>query len=117
MPEWKNTCDVWWWLSNHPIFFDRYSLSMFQPCLDIEWAMVDPGSRRIEKDQSRNTHVECWLECGPYIVKEPDKDDPTGDSVSHDWDLDCGGDTFEEALKRLAEKVLEKYGDYPDHDC
>jgi hypothetical protein len=32
----------------------------------------------------------------------------------HDTDLDCGGVTFDEALIKLAKKILKKHGDYKD---
>lgn len=33
---------------------------------------------------------------------------------SNDYDLECGGDTWEEAVLKLAELVLHKYGDYDE---
>jgi hypothetical protein len=77
--------------------------------LDIHYAKVDPETRRIEDDQSKNTVIEVWLETGPAMWE-----DLANQYISntHDTSLDCGGPTFDEALIVLANKVKEKYGDY-----
>ena len=87
----------WWWLlENH-----EWAI----PNLYIEIAKVDPETRRIEDDQSRNTKIEFWLEGGPFV-----KDDDVGVIKSHDYELDCGGDTFEEAIIKYAALVRKHYG-------
>ena len=38
----------------------------------------------------------------------------------HDWKLDCGAPTFDEAIVKLANLVLKEYGDYiedEDKNC
>lgn len=77
--------------------------------LDIFYAMVNPVTKRIEKDTSKNTKIEVWLETGPAYFDEHTNQYR---SNMHDTRLDCGGDTFEEALIKLANSVKEKYGDY-----
>lgn len=86
--------DAWHYLLNHKIF--RYA---FVDCLDIEVVKVNPETKEVDNDFSKNTHVEVWLECGPY-----DKD-----CRIHDLDLDCGADTFEDAIIKLAKLVNDKY--------
>lgn len=92
------------YLNNHPIFAcylsDDVSFSKFQDCLDISVVKVNPESASIDDNQNLNTKVEVWLEVEPYL-KNGEK--------AHDYDLDCGGDTFEEAIIKLAELVKEHY--------
>lgn len=87
--------------------------------LDIHYATVDERGV-INDDQSKNVHVACWLECGEvawshHYVDNPEWRDGERDYLMHyhDIDLDCGGKTFDEALIKLARKVLKKYGDFP----
>lgn len=108
--------EAWNWLDNHPAFFFQDKLGAgwpaFKNALEIDVVKVDPITRIVEDDKSRNTHTEIWLECGPWL-KEPDSE--TGEierQLSHDIELDCGGDTFEEAILKLAHLVIKKYGDY-----
>ncbi len=93
-------------LSKHPMFVpeNEYffpSIDRFLSCLYIEVVKVDPKTKSTDlKDESNNTAVRVWLECGPY--------------GSHDLRLDCGGENFEEAIIILADRVREYYGDYPE---
>lgn len=103
---------AWWFLNEHPAFFHpknaRYNIyneAFVSACLEIEVQKVCPKTRHIESDVSRNTMTEVWLECGPFVIHEGKI------TASHDWDLDCGAETFEEAIIILAKKVKEKYGD------
>ncbi len=77
-------------LNDHPVFGNN-----FQDCLDID---VDP--KKGQDPEAISKEYEIWLECGPYDE----------DCATHDYDLDCEGDTFEEAIIRLAENVLRVYG-------
>ena len=52
-------------------------------------------------DETKNTKVEIWLEHGHYDVD--------WGACVHNIDLDCGGDTFEEAIIKLAELVKRHY--------
>jgi hypothetical protein len=93
--------------------------------LSIHYAKTNkPGGHgRVDDDQSKNKHVECWLEFGPLEYgyaysggKEPmaDWDTETVRHHYHDIDLDTGGATFDEGLIRLAKNVRKKYGDYEE---
>lgn len=131
---------AWWWLYNHPIFNDGGTVikksqvlpelvrpedpeettvydSYFHRCLDIDVQKVNPDTEEVDDDRSKNTKTEVWLECGPWHSRKKDPawfDDypDMPDCASHDIDLDCGGDTFEEAILELAKLVRNKYGDY-----
>ena len=90
---------AWYFLSGHPMFDDHFSCD-----LDIMVVKVDPETLAINlDDNSKNTHTRIWLEHGPY-------DDEWG-VCAHDIDLDCGGDTFEEAVIELAKLVKWHYTD------
>lgn len=87
------------YLEDHPIFHGRFLEGLY-----MEVVKVDPETRRVEDERSRNTMTEIWLEAGPYREKEE-----YGTHWTHDIDLDCGGATFEEAIIELARLVREKY--------
>ena len=65
--------------------------------LSIEIVKVNPKTKRVDKDRSKNTLVQYWLETGLFDKEEG--------IFEHDYELDDGGDTFEEAIIRLAENV------------
>ena len=109
--------EAYWWLFEHPTFeykgMSTLETSCFPDCLDITTQKVDPKTRTIEDDKSRNTHVEIWIEVCTYETQEEAgvSDDEmlsgwdwTG-VPCHDYKLDCGGDTFEEAIIELARLV------------
>lgn len=98
----KDFYEAFHFLDDHPIFLDEWGGSHFNRCLDIFVVKVNPETGSIDDNDYLNTQVEIWLECGPY--------DPT--MRQHDIDLDCGGKTFDQAIIKLANLVLEKYGDY-----
>jgi hypothetical protein len=78
----------WWWLvENH------------------EWA-VDHLIIEIMKPKKK---IEYWLEGGPMV-----KDKLFGNVWSHDIRLDCGADTFEEAVIKYANLVKKYYGEESD---
>lgn len=111
MSRWKNACEAYWWIYNHPkLTFDE----VYHPWVDITHHMVNPdliedGCAVIDTDPTKNTKMEFWVECGSYTRWDEDNlPIPT-----YDYELDCGGWTWEEAVLNLAQKVLEKYGDYP----
>lgn len=86
--------ESWYYLEEHPIFNGK-----FQNLLDIEVVKVNPKTKKIEDNVELNTLTQIWLEIGPCIKN----------GYSHDYDLDCGGDSFEEAIVNLAELVKKIY--------
>ena len=89
---------AWNFLNSHIIFNGRFSSDIY-----IEVVKVNPHTNEIDDDCAKNTKTQVWLEHGPY-------DTLTG-TTSHDIRLDCGGNTFEEAISKLAH-LVRKY--YPD---
>jgi hypothetical protein len=95
--------EAWNFLNSHKIFEDTYQLNQFQDsCLIINVVKVNPVNNKIEDDETLNTKTQVWLECGEYEERY--------DQGCHDIDLDCGADTFEEAIIQLAQLVADKYG-------
>ena len=105
--NWKNSFEAYWWVMDHP---KLTACGCFTPWIDMTPHMVNPLTNAVDDDPSLNTKQEWWIECGPYV-----EDEYTGNIVScHDWQLDCGGDTIDEALLKLAYLVLAHYGDYEE---
>ena len=99
----------------HPAFNHVGERPGFLDSLDIDLAKVNPKTSKIEDDKTLNTKVEVWLEAGPWIDPSEagyPEDWTETEAASHDLNLDCGGDTFEEAIIKMAELVKKHYGEY-----
>lgn len=70
----------------------------FNECLDISVVKVNPETDAIEMNDDLNIKTQVWLEFGPMNGLIPE----------HDTRLDCGADTFEEAIIQLA-NLVDKY--------
>lgn len=106
---------AWWWLVMHPAFNHAGERPGFTDSLVIDLAKVNPETSKIEDDKTLNTKVEVWLEAGPWIDPSEagyPEDWAETEVASHDINLDCGGDTFEEAIIKMAELVKKHYGEY-----
>lgn len=95
-------------LSCHPMTDGCYEnlafeISHFYDCLNIEVVKVNPTTNEIDNKDSLNTKTQVWLEFGSWSDKE--------NCPCHDTNLDCGGDTFEEAIIKLANLVAIYYDD------
>jgi len=104
----------WIWLRDHPHFKEpnnKYSISYFEHGLLIEVVKVNPDTLEIDDDKTKNTKVQVWLECGGPVIDEEDGTCLFGETY-HDWKLDTGADTFEQAIINLAELVKKEYGEY-----
>ena len=84
--------------------------------LNIHYTHVDDKGNVSDK-KSENIYTACWLEFG-RLQYDSDTLETRGQldhiNHNHDWELDCGGPTFDEALVKLANNVLKYYGDYVD---
>lgn len=91
-------------LKHHKMFQGSH----FGQCLDIDVVKVNPETNRIEDDHRLNTKTSVWLECGSYVENS---DDPMMRDIHicHDPRLDCGADTFEQAIIKLAQLVQKYY--------
>lgn len=86
----------------------KYPVNYFNDCLDIYVAKVNPETLIEEDDKSLNTKTQVWLEFGSAFL---DLDDNEKIQFEHDYNLDCGADTFEEAIIILANLVDKYYND------
>ena len=108
MEKFNDFYEAYNFLSTHPMIYHD-NVSYFNRCLDIEVVKVDPADNEINfEDESKNTKTTVWLEFGP-VVENTYNNFLTRYIPSHDIDLDCGGDTFEEAITELANLVYNKY--------
>lgn len=104
-------------LYNHPVVND-VEKNHFH--LSIRPAYVNPDTRTVDDDESLNTHSEIWIEGGPpfdmskedYIAEPAEGWNATNRWMhSHDYRLDCGGDTLEEALLKFVAHIKYYYND------
>ncbi len=79
------------------MFRDEIGASRFATEMWVHVARVNPEMDSIDDDDTKNTKVEIWLETGPYEAEYG--------QCSHDYHLDCGGGTYEEAIIALAANV------------
>lgn len=97
--------DAFQYLNEHEIFKDDNNISRFAECLYVDVVKVNPETMEISDNDDENTKVQVWLECGPFLPE----DDEYTEGAEHDIDLDCGADTYEEAIIELAKLVWAKY--------
>ncbi len=91
----------YYWCINH----EKIGVAYAQGSIELTPHMVNPLNSTIEEDFTLNTKLEWWVE-----YSKLDKIDD--EIATHYWDLDCGGDTAEEAINALYELILKKYEEY-----
>lgn len=111
---------AWEYVDKHPIYWHlrdpegpehegnlvhEYAANRY----DVEMIVtrVRPKSRRIGDVPQHNTRLAVWCETGPRAWRATPEHPP---GTSHDYELDCGGDSFEEAYVNLASGIWRKYG-------
>lgn len=94
--------DKYYWIINHP----KIGVGLgFQGSVELTPQRVNPENSTIEVNEALNTKYEWWAEFS--------KLDKISDEIeTHYWELDCGGDTAEEAINNLYNLVKDKYGEY-----
>ncbi len=72
---------------------------------------VNPKNETIENKESKNTVTRVWYETGQFDLL-PRNYEPgfRGQHQWHDWKIDGGASTVEEAVIQLARKIHRKYG-------
>ena len=100
------------WLDYHPDFTDMKGTLSGVGCLAIDVVKVNPETEAIDDDIALNTKVRVWLEGGPWEHIFCHNDCNGYYDWTHDIDLDCGADTYEEAIIKFAQLVFNKYGNY-----
>ena len=103
-------------LESHPMFSPNKWDKRFLENLYTMVVKVNPETDSIDDNEEKNTKVQIWLECGPVYTKKITKGCSTKYSTQHvhDIELDCGADTYEEAIIELSKLVKEQYGDYKE---
>ncbi len=99
-----NFYDSWEYLNSLEAVYVN-GINRIDRALDIEVVKVNPLTNEIDNNELLNTKVEVWLEFGKVEFDE----DMKCVVAWHDYDLDCGGNTFEEAIIELAE-LCKKHG-------
>lgn len=100
-------------LKDHPIWeHPQHKLGCFSDLVWINLTYVNPADDIVADNDSLNTKPEVWIEAGPY-VDTSEWNSPGIDRwmKSHDYRLDCGGNTLEEALCNLSSLVHKYYTD------
>lgn len=117
----RDIAQKYWWVYNH---HKLMTLPGRYPMIVIEPHMVNPITNRIEGDYTLNTQIAYWIELFVVGLTDEFKDDNidnlwhiTNDMTEscHEWELDCGGWTADEAIEKMYDNVLEKYGDYEEN--
>ncbi|AFC21583.1 hypothetical protein GAP32_133 [Cronobacter phage vB_CsaM_GAP32] len=103
-----NIVEKYYWIIEHPKYVPFGDTAV----IEITPHMVCPETNCVEKLELLNTKLQFWVELLIPFFDEQHKQH----CHSHDWELDCGGDTWEEAVENLYKLVLEKYGDYTQED-
>ena len=82
------------------------------------WLEFGPISYRAdwEIESNRLRKIECEEKGYKYWESEITPDMYVDILHIHDWHLDCGAPTFDEALVKLANNILKHYGDYENDD-
>lgn len=100
-----NVSDKFFWIINHPkLTCDGKR----QADIELTPQMVNPITKEIDSFVQLNTKLEWWVEVTHYEMH----DGMLGQC--HDWDLDTGGNTAEEAIENCYSLVLKKFGAYSE---
>lgn len=94
-----------WQYLNHLDMVYYNGVNRFDMCLCVDVVKVNPITKCIDDDKKLNTKTEVWLEFGK-VIYDSELELLT---TEHDYDFDCCGDTFEEAIINLAKLVKMKY--------
>lgn len=80
----------------------------FRDSVSVYVVKVNPTTSHSEDDTTLNTKTEVWIELGKHGW--PHDDANISDTNWHDVDLDCGADTFEQAVITAAIHLHAAYG-------
>ena len=102
-----NTAEQYYWITNHPEF-DNAPKGKLGITLEFTPMMVNPEDDHVADDAKLNTKLVWWVETMQAVAEEGKLDI----QYYHEWALDSGGDTAEEAVADLYLLVKQYYGDY-----
>lgn len=106
---------VWHWLNAHPIFYyfsnekKRHESSLcsergIHEGLELIPALVDKDTRQTG-GPPENAEIEIWVEAFPASITRG-----SNDIRLHDYEVDTGAPTYEEALIKVAGLIYERHG-------
>jgi hypothetical protein len=118
---------AYWYVDSHPAFWCFEKKFTERPenhlsnlvhngawprSVDLAPHKVDPVTRRIEDEESRNILTEWWYEFGPWdlLPRVHGSDAEPRQSCYHDYLLDGGALTYDQAVLDIALKVHTHYG-------
>ena len=96
---------------SYPNYPDLTYSKGFADSLYVAVVKVNPVNDTVEDDRKLNTKTQVWLEFGPVVEADEDLGLNQLFTTVHDTRLDCGADTFEEAIIELANLVDKYYRD------
>ena len=96
--------DKYWWVKEHPRL-DKRNVGIADIEIDIQ--KVNPKTKSIDDDNSLNTKIEYWIEVMTHQL-----DDDHQWIACHETDLDCGGDTLDDAINNLYNLTINLFGEY-----
>lgn len=105
--EFNNFYEAFQFLDGHPIY-----IGTFMRGLSVDVVKVNPETNAVDDEPDNNTLVQVWLESGPFQYMGALHEY----MHTHDIRLDCGGNTFEEAIVKMAKLVEIHYGTYTEED-
>lgn len=121
---------AYWYLDGHPVFwqfkreipghheeyplnhvsFLRHGNAWLYAHLEIIPHKVNPATGRTEDDKRLNTATEWWYEFGPADLLPRQTPHGMCQGSWHDYHLDGGAATYEQAVLDIARKVHAHYG-------
>jgi hypothetical protein len=105
---------AWTWLNEHPLFY-RFHREFHERGLNDERGILDGGveviptkvnpvTGRCSEDQTKNTKLEFWAEVFMCSMV------PDETIRLHDYERDTGGDTYQEAIVKVAREIYAHHG-------
>jgi hypothetical protein len=123
--------NAWHYLNEHPVYWklERYGAGQADldalPLRHLKWLLHDYGfgsggismavarvapDGRTSGDPALNTRTEVWLETGEFAWSAVSEHHVEPGTHYHNYKLDCGGGTYEEAVVKMARNVHRFYG-------
>ena len=104
-----NTCEKYFSIIDNELLKAKYNVDELS--IELTPNMVNPVNDTIEDNSTLNTKLVWWIE----VIGFSNKPDSCGCHHSHIWELDCGGDSAEEAIEALYTIIEEEI--YKEGKC
>lgn len=111
----KKVVEAWYEINNHPYFRTNRELNFQSPIYVID-PVLENGKGEISDNSEDNTKLRYWFEIiTPFKkTKEEMELEHSNQEIGwmHQWDMDDGADTYEDAILLIHQKIIEKYGPF-----